>query len=56
MGDVFNARDLWASQVPYFEADRVEPRIVTALRTMLHACRWTVQSDLTADATVVLAE
>ena len=31
MGDVFEARDLWATQVPYREDDKITPNIVSVV-------------------------
>ena len=52
MGDIFEARDLWASQVPYAEPDKIEPLVVTAIRTMVFVGRWKVESGLACDANV----
>ena len=48
----FEARDLWASQVPYAEPDKVEPRVLTAVRTLVFLGRWKVESGLACDAAV----
>lgn len=48
----FEARDLWATQVPYAEPDTVEPLVVTAICTLILAARLKIQSSLVCDATV----
>ena len=53
MGQVFfAARDLWSTQVPYAEPDKVEPLVVTAIRTMVFATCLKGESGLACDASV----
>lgn len=57
MGDVFDARELWASMgVPYQEPDLIKPLMVAVIRTMIFAGQWKVNSRLSVNATVVPAE
>ena len=47
----FDARDLWRTQVPYYEPDKVEPLSVRT--TMLRAATLKSEFGVSADAEVV---
>ena len=56
MNETFDARDLWRFHgVPYYEADRIEPTVVTAVRTMHYVATLRINSSPAADAEVVSA-
>ena len=54
MGTTFQARDLWATQVPYVESDKI-PIIVGYLTRMLFVGKLKANFALYADATIVEA-
>jgi hypothetical protein len=49
MSFTFDARDIWATQVPYFEPDKINE--VTKTRTLVHATQTRSYVNLLADAT-----
>lgn len=53
MNETYSARDLWQTQVPYQEPDKLESIVTSTKRTMIHAAQWKVSFGMTADAQVV---
>ena len=49
MGNEFDARELWQSQVPYFEGEKV----VGSQRTQLFIGKYQMRTELTASAKAV---
>lgn len=49
----FDARDLWQTQVPYCEPERITPVYASVVREMLHVALVRAYFGLHADAEVV---